>query len=165
MEFKLNVKLTKNELFRFMFYHMYMNSTGIIYTVVAVLALAGGIFYLVTGNKTGIFLIAITLIYFVVMPGMLYAKAVRQSQNEVFQTATDYRLTKEALFASQDGSEESRVPWSQVRKTAYFGGIYIVYLSAVRASLLPLETFGKDKKEVDAFFTSVMSKNKLKGIH
>lgn len=164
MELHAKALLNKMDLFKFLVHHMYINSSGIIYTAVALLSLAGGIYYLVAGNTTGIFLILICAVYFVLMPTFLYLKAVRQSKNEVFQKETNYVFTEKNLYASQGEEEPSHVSWDTVRKVIKFQKEYIIYVSSVRANVIPLSAFSVSEKEVDSFFAKTLPKNKLKGI-
>lgn len=164
MEIRGKVKLEKKDLFLFLLHHMYFNTTGIIYSAIAVFAFAGGIYYLVNGNRSGVYLLLISLVYFVLMPLMLYRKAVDQSKNEILSKETSYILNEEGIHAFQEGREPSDAPWQDITRIVYFAGEFFIYISRVRANILPASAFDKDTAEIKALFKKVMPKGRLKGI-
>ncbi len=158
---KAEVRLDKTDLFRFMFYHMYMRPTGLIYLLVGLISLGAGIWFLVDGNNSGIFLIVISAVYFVLQPVFLYYKAVQQSRQEVLQRTTVYVIDSAGLHAYQ-GTDSSVLPWEDVHKAVIFSGELIVYMSDVRANVIPLASL-HDKDETIAYLQEKLPKKKRRG--
>ena len=158
---KADVKLTKTDLFRFMFYHMYMRPTGLIYLVVGLLSLAGGIYFLTSGNNSGIFLILISAVYFVLQPVFLWFKASQQSKQEVLQHSTVYLFDEAGMHAYQ-GAESSSLPYEKIYRAAVFSGELIIYLTDIRANIIPLDAL-EDSEETLAYLQEMIPKNKRRG--
>ncbi len=158
---KADVKLDKTDLFRFMFYHMYMRPVGLVYLLVGLVSLAGGIYFIVNGNNSGIFLVVISAVYFILQPLFLYFKAVQQSKQEEMQRNTVYVLDSVGLHAYQ-GADSSTLPWDKVYKAVIFSGELIIYLTDVRANVIPLDRF-LDKDETIAYLQEMIPKKKRRG--
>ncbi len=158
---KADVRLDKMDLFRFMFYHMYMRPTGLIYLLVGMGALAAGIWFLSSGNGSGVFLIVISAVYFVLQPLFLYMKAAQQSRQEVLQRNTVYLIDGTGLHAFQ-GADSSSLPWDKVYKAVVFAGELIIYMTDVRANIIPIRTI-QDKEETLSFLQEMLPKKKRRG--
>ena len=158
------VKLEKRDLFLFLLYHMYMNPTGLLYLFVGLLALGGGIFYLVTGNWRGIFLVAVSLVYFVLMPLLLYVRAGRQIRQPVFEKPTYYAFDTEELRVSQTEVGTTSARYDDLYRVAFFSSVVIIYVDAVHANVLPLSSFSVSPDKVRVFFKNKISKQRLKGL-
>ena len=160
---KATVRLTKKELFSFLFYHMYVRPTGIIYALVGLASVAGGIYYLVNGNKSGIFLILIAGVYFILQPLMLYIKAAQQAKNVVFANDTYYEFSEEGIAVWQDGLDPSVLQWQNVRKVAKFGKYYFLYVDSAHGNIIPRSAFDCNPDRVDELIVRVLPKERRKG--
>lgn len=160
---KATVKLTKKELFSFLFYHMYMRPVGIVYALVGLASIAGGIYYLVKGNNSGIFLLLIAGVYFLVQPFMLYLKAAQQAKNVVFANNTYYDFQEEGIAVWQDGIEPSVLQWQNVKRFVKFGKNYFFYVDAAHGNIIPRSAFECNPDKVDAFLVRILPKEKRRG--
>ena len=159
------VKLTRRDLFLFLFYHMYFNPTGVLYIIVGLLALGGGIFYFATGNWRGVFFIVVALVYFVLMPLLLYIRAGRQLKQPIFEHPTYYAFEDEEFRVSQSGVGTTAASYDSLYKVVFFSDEVIIYVDGVHANVLPLSSFHADEDEVRGFFKAKIPAKKLKGIH
>ena len=158
---KADVRLDKMDLFRFMFYHMYMRPTGLIYLVVGLVSLGGGIYFLANGNNSGVFLILISAVYFILQPVFLYFKATQQSKLDIMQRNTVYVFDSAGMQAYQ-GAESSTLPWEKVHKAVVFAGELIIYLTDIRANVIPLSTL-EDREETLSYLQEMLPKKKRRG--
>ncbi|MBR6322683.1 MAG: YcxB family protein [Lachnospiraceae bacterium] len=159
---KIEARIGRTDLFRFMFYHMYMRPTGLIYLVVGLAALGAGIWFLTTGNSGGVFLIVISGVYFVLQPAFLYVKAGQQASDENIRRTTVYSFDSEGIHAEQEG-QESTLFWEKVYKAVYFAGELIIYQTDVRANIVPLPRESADTAEVLEIIRENLPKKKIRG--
>jgi len=158
---KADVRLERTDLFRFMFYHMYMRPTGLIYLLVGLLALGAGIWFLTTGNSGGVFLIVIAGVYFVLQPLFLYMKASQQIRQDALQKNTVYLVDGTGLHAFQ-GADSSSLPWDKVFKAAVFAGELIIYMNESRANIIPLRMMS-DREKTISYLKEMLPKKKRRG--
>ena len=158
---RADVKLTKNDLFKFMFYHMYMRPTGLIYLIGGLVSLGGGIYFLTRGNTSGVFLILISAVYFVLQPVFLYFKASQQAKQEVLQRTTTYIFDDLGMHAYQ-GEQSNVLSFENMHRAAVFSGELIIYLTDIRANVIPLQLFS-DREEVLNLLREKLPKKKRRG--
>ena len=161
---KASVKIEKKDLFIFLLYHMYMRAMGIVYLVVGLLALAGGIWFLVSGNRSGIFLLLIAAVYFVLQPCMLYLKAAQQAKLPVLRKETFYDFSREGIRVSQDETDASTLKWEKIRRFVKFGGEYMIYLDDIHANIVPERTLSCEPQALDALVREMLPKKNRRGI-
>ena len=160
---KATVKLKKSDLFRFLFYHMYFRPTGIIYAVVGLFTLGSGIYYLVSGNSSGVFLILISAVYFVVQPLFLYMRAAQQIKHPVFAKDTYYVFSEEGVTVSQEGTEEAFLAWENAAKVVRTRSCYYIYVDKLHGNILPKRCFESDTGAFDALVRRRVSEKRRKG--
>lgn len=161
---KATVKIGKKELFSFLFYHMYIRPSGLVYVVIGLASIAGGVYYLTAGNRSGIFLILIAGVYFIVQPFMLYVKASAQSKNTAFALETNYELNESGVAVWQEGLEPATLSWQNVRKFVRFGKNYFLYVDAAHGNIIPRASFECNPDRVDELVARVLPKEKRRGI-
>ena len=161
---KATVELNKDHFSRFLLYYMYLRPAGIGYLLVGLLALAGGIVFLVQGNKTGIFLIILAVIYYVLQPVMIRTRAKSQANDPRMTARTYYEFKEEGFDISQDGTEVLLIPWKRVKKIVSFQGLYILFFDLKRANIIPKESFSCNTDRVDELILKVMPRKSVKGI-
>ena len=160
---KATVKLTKKELFAFLFYHMYLRPSGLLYLLVGLASIGGGIYYLVKGNHSGIFLIVIAGVYFILQPVMLYLQAARQAKNEVFSKNTYYEFGEEGITVWQDDVEPATLQWQNVTRFAKTKNYDFVYVDRAHGNIIPRSMFECDPREVDELVIQKVPKKNRKG--
>lgn len=158
-----DVRLTKKELFRFLLYHMYFRPSGIIYAAVGLLSLGGGIYYVVSGNYSGFFLIAISAIYFILQPLLLYIKAGQQIKNQVFQDTTHYHFSDVSILVWQKIGEESELKWEDVFRFVKTKQAYYLYVDGAHANILPRASVEGDPARLDEMIRRNLKKQQLRG--
>ena len=160
---KATVKLGKKELFVFLFYHMYIRPSGLLYLLVGLGSIAGGIYYIVNGNNSGIFLLLIAAVYFIIQPLMLYLKASQQAKNAVFSSETFYAFDEEGVAVWQEGIEPSVLQWQNVRKFVKFGKYYFLYVDAAHGNIIPASSIEGNPAKLDELIVRVLPKEKRRG--
>lgn len=141
-EFKVNI--TVKDIFSFQINNTYRKLTGVIWIIFSVAVLGVAIYTwgdVSIGNT--ILLIIMSLLYTVVNPIMLYLKAKAQvKNNDYFNNELVYRTDSKGITVSQ-GSETTTVKWSEMWKAVRYGGIVIVYITTIRAFILPVRCLGE----------------------
>lgn len=160
---KARVRLGKKELFAFLFYHMYFRPMGIVYGLIGLLALGGGIYYLVQGNKSGIFLLIICGVYFVIQPVMLLVRAVQQSKNPQFAVDTLYEFSEEGITVYQQEDDKASLPWENVSRFVKFSKYYFIYVDAAHGNILPKDAFSSDTAALDTLVVKMLPKERRRG--
>lgn len=163
MDIKATVRLEKKDLFGFLFYHMYMRPSGMVYALVGLLSVGGGVYYLIKGNMSGIFLILVAAVYFVLQPFMLYLKAAQQAKNPVFAKDTHYSFSENGITVWQEGIEPSVLQWQNVRKFVKFGRLYFFYVDASHGNIVPKSAFILNPERMDELVVRVLPKERRKG--
>ena len=160
---KAKVRLGKKELFRFLFYHMYFRPVGLIYLIVGVLSMGGGIYYLILQNTSGIFLILISLVYFVLQPILLWGKAANQAKNPIFASDTYYEFSETGIKVWQEGVEPSELQWQNVWRVVKAAKDYYIYVDAAHGNIIPKESFQFDTSSLDEIVKRNVPKNVRRG--
>lgn len=141
-EFKVNI--TVKDIFSFQINNTYRKLTGVIWIIFSVAVLGVAIYTwgdVSIGNT--ILLIIMSLLYTVVNPIMLYLKAKAQvKNNDYFNNELVYRTDSKGITVSQ-GSETTTVKWNEMWKAVRYGGIVIVYITTIRAFILPVRCLGE----------------------
>lgn len=134
---KLKVKLKEKDLFRFSMYHIYHGKIGRLSLIAGLFAVA---FILLRWAQFGLverlILSACVFIFFFWEPVKAWVKARLQAQRDVNGAPLDYEFTKDFIVVSQ-GRGRQKVEWNQVVKTVKTASLYIIYISADHAFLLP----------------------------
>ena len=142
---------------------MYMRPAGIAYAFVGLASVGGGVYYLANGNRSGVFLLLIAGVYFILQPLMLYIKAAQQSKNAVFANDTYYEFRDEGIAVWQEGIEPSLLQWQNVRKMVKFGKNYFLYVDTAHGNIIPRSAFDCNPDRVDEFLVRVLPKERRKG--
>lgn len=161
---KADVKLTQKDLFTFLMYHMYMRPTGLIYLLVGLCSLVGGIWFLVKGNTSGIFLLLVSAVYFILQPVMLYIRAGQQVKQPILQKETHYELTEAGIRVWQEDTDVSTLDWARIRRFVRFGGEYLLYLDDIHANIIPEKDFSAPTEEINAFAAKMLPKKNRRGV-
>lgn len=141
MELEFDVKINAGILYDYLLHHTYTSFSGLLGTVVGVLALAmyyaeRNILYLIAG--------VVILLY---LPWTLYLKSKQQMVNsKVFKEPLHYKMTDEGMEVSQGEAKEMQ-EWDKMYKAVSTRKSIILYTSPVNASVFPRKDLG-DKTSV-----------------
>ena len=141
-EFKVNI--TVKDIFSFLINNTYRKLTGVIWIVFSIAVLVIAIY--TWGDvkiANSILLIVMSLLYTVVNPIMLYLKAKAQvKNNDYFNDELIYRTNSKGITVCQ-GIESTTVKWDEMWKAVKYGGIVVVYVTTIRAFILPIRCIGE----------------------
>lgn len=141
MELEFDVKINAGILYDYLLHHTYTSFSGLLGTVVGVLALVmyyaeRNILYLIAG--------VVILLY---LPWTLYLKSKQQMVNsKVFKEPLHYKMTDEGMEVSQGEAKEMQ-EWDKMYKAVSTRKSIILYTSPVNASVFPRKDLG-DKTSV-----------------
>lgn len=162
--FQFHIQVTAKDLWMFSMYHSnkgYLGVFNVLFTLASLYLLAtrwgeSGVFY-------RLLLLMCALMFTVWQPGLLFLKAMKQAGNDRLKEPMDMTFTKEGFTVVQ-GDQSMEVAWDQVTKVARIKGEYILYMSTVRAYLVPDQVLGEKKEAFVGFLREVMPKERFKRI-
>lgn len=147
MEVKVEVKLTKKEMFNFLLRHNYTAFGGICGIVLSIGALV--MLFLNLGNEKmsvsyKVALIAVALLFTVVQPIMLYFKAATQIKNsDAINKPMVYEFNKTGVTITQ-GEDSVTNKYEDITKVISTKVSVIIYVSKYRAFIIPKASIGED---------------------
>lgn len=144
MTIKFDVKMTKKAMTDFMLYTSYTSLSGIAGVVFGGVVLVLGISQLMNGvYSSGAMLLLFAGFFLIGNPLQMKARAAQQvTASPMFQKPITYELTEEGVRITQ---EEASVlnEWKDFRKAVSTGQSIILYITKVRAVVLPKEALGE----------------------
>ncbi len=156
MTMKVEVQMTAKIMYNFMLHHTYTRLGGILTVCFGIVCIVFGI------NSIGEGASNTTLVYFLLgglfvvgNPIMLWSTARKQvKRTPSFQKPLCYEFTSEGVTIQQDENNEL-IQWNQIQKVTTTPTLVLVYVSRVRAFILPKEVF----KEQYLDFVKMVSTN------
>lgn len=154
---EFDTKVNSKDLLDFKFYHYYHSTSGIFGTIFGIIAL---VICIVSAGKTNIsytLMMGLFAVMFTIYPPIsMLLKSRQQAKKGVFDKPVHYLVTEEGITLSQDEITE-QITWDEIYKIKFSGKSLILYISALRANVLPLRDLGENAKA----FTK-LAKQKLK---
>lgn len=136
-------------MYEFLMRHAYVSVMGIASLAFSILAFA----YLcinfsdMTKGKLVLLIIA-SLMFTVINPIWIYFTAAKQVKlNPTFKDTITYEISESGVKVVQ-GEEELPVEWNEVQKVVETNNSMIIYLSKVRAFVIPKEDLGDHRESV-----------------
>ena len=160
---KFSVKIDGDDMVNFILKHSYSNISGWLGVAISLFAIV----YLVLSYKQNdmsmnIALIFIGCLFTIVNPIMLTYKAKKQVKtNPTFEIPIDYTLADEALVIEQK-EDQVVLPWNEIRIVKDFGRSLIVYVSKVRAFIMPKNQIGDQYEAVTKLMTEKMTSARVR---
>ena len=168
MSVKFTVQMTEKYMYDFMLYHTYTRVSGILGAVLGVVGLVVGIQALLGGDTSSALMgFVIAVLFLVVTPRSMKARAKAQvSQTEMFQKPLEYELNETGVIVRQE-EQEAVNEWSQIAKAVSTQKCVILYLTRIRALVLPKECMGEQYEAALQMIHTHMpaSKVKIRHIH
>lgn len=166
MSVKFDVKMTKNAMFDFMLYTSYTSLSGI---AGAVLGGAGAIFgiqKIAAGDLTGATPFILVAIFFLIgTPLSTWMRAAEQVlKTPMFQKPITYEFTEEGVEISQDGQKVLN-EWVNFQKAVSTNKSIILYVTKIRALILPKESLGEQYVAAVQVISAHMTPKKVKIRH
>ena len=148
-EYNISVLMNTKYMYQFLMRHTYFSISGLIGICFSLAALVIFIFFnqtLTNGQK--VLLVFGALLFTVINPLKLWISAMKQTKlNPMFQKPVIYSLKEEEIIVSQ-GEEVLPIKWEDVAKVIETKEVVTIYLSKVRAFVLPKEFYRDEVSSV-----------------
>ncbi len=143
MSIKFEVKMTTKSMYDFMLYHNYTHLSGLGGAILGVIGLWIGISNATKGNaQAAIVGFAVAALFLIMTPWSTRQTAKRQvTTTEMFQKPLEYELHEEGITVRQDEAEVTN-KWEDVVKVVSTNQSILVYVTRMRALILPKECLG-----------------------
>ncbi len=168
MAVKFSVQMKEKYMYDFLLYSNYTCLSGLLGAVVGVLALGMGIGLTAkSGVGASVIWFFLAFVSLVMTPLNLKTKAKMQvTQSEMFQKSLEYELNDEGILIRQE-EQEAKVVWDEMMKAVSTQKSIILYITKIRAIILPKECMGEMYEEVIRTVHTHMppKKVKIKHIH
>lgn len=143
MSIKIKVTMTEKRMYDFMLYHTYTHMSGLVGAMLGVVGLGIGIQCLFQNDVQSAamgFLVAV--LFLVVNPVTMRQRAKAQvDKNVMFQKPLEYEFTEEGIVVRQE-DQEALTKWEDFEKAVSTGRSIILYVTRLRAFILPKECMG-----------------------
>lgn len=162
-QIRLNVTMKVSNMYEFLLRHSYSGWGGV-GSVLFSLAL---FVYLIVGHESlnqgqTILVTFGALLFTVINPVVILFNATKQVKlNPTFRDLLTYTLSEEGILVEQNG-QELLVKWEEVQKVVETKQSVIIYLTKVRAFILPKYVIADDMNEVKEIIAGSMLQEKCK---
>lgn len=148
---KVKVEMTVKNMYDFLLRHSYGSVSGMIGIIFSISAIGLLIAkYSSLSNGQRMLLIFGGLLFLVVNPIAIYFSSVKQVKlNPTFKSELIYVISDEGVMVHQN-KQELLVPWKDVQKVIETRHNIIIYLTKVRAFVLPQQNCKEQKEELKA---------------
>lgn len=149
MSIKIKVQMTEKAMYHFLLHNYYSKFSGIFGTALGIFVFALAVLSGVEGNySTTVLFGFLTVILLFMEPFSLKSAAKRQIKNsEMFQKPLIYTFSEEGLSVEQD-EEKAMNNWDNFMKIVATKQIMILYVTRVRAIIIPKEDLKDDYQAV-----------------
>lgn len=160
---KFEVQMSVKYMYDFMLYHNYSRLSGLFGAFVGAIGLLIGINNVLNGNvqesAIGFF---VAILFFVITPISIKNTAKRQIlSTPAFQNPLEYELIEEGVIVRQ-GEEEALTQWEEIDKAVNSNRSIILYITRVRAIILPKECMGEQYENVVRMISTHMPPKKVR---
>lgn len=162
-EVTISVKLSVKDMYYFMLRHTYTAVSGWFGIIISIAAFI--MFIMGAGKEDqvmSLLLIFMSLLFTVINPVILFTKSWKQVKlNPMFQKPILYGFGKEGIEVAQD-EERAEIFWKDVMKAICRKSYIIIYMSRVRAFILPVKQFEEEYPEILGMIKENVSSDKIK---
>ncbi|MBA4688134.1 MAG: YcxB family protein [Candidatus Galacturonibacter soehngenii] len=142
-EITVEVKIDVGDMYNFFMYHTYSKMSGV-FSIIFGLGMIG--LMILSYGQVPIgqsYLYVLFGIFFIVFnPINFYAKAYKLVKNTpTFQEPIFYTFNKEGIMTKQN-THSATVKWEEVQKVVHSKRSIIIYMSKVRANIIPKQAIG-----------------------
>ena len=164
MQAKFDVNITVKDLYAFLINNTYRKFTGVLWIIFSICCIAVGIYTIGDIKIASTILLFLGGAFFLILnPILLYSKAKNQVKNNKYFTETlSYTIDEKGIEVSQAG-EQANIKWEEMWKAVRFGNIVVVYVTTIRAFILPVECIGDQYNTVvELAFKGLGARNHLR---
>ena len=164
MQAKFDVNITVKDLYAFLINNTYRKFTGVLWVIFSICCIGVGIYTLNDIKITSTILLFLGGAFFLILnPILLYSKAKNQvKKNKYFAETLSYTINEKGIEVAQAG-EQASVKWEEMWKAVRYGNIVVVYVTTIRAFILPVESMGDQYNTVvELAFKGLGARNHLR---
>lgn len=163
MSVKFEVKMTDKIMYDFMLHHNYTSVSGLLGAVIGCVALAFAVHDYVSGDAVWVMpMIFVAVVSLILPPISMRTKAKMQVMGTpAFRKPLTYELTEEGIWVRQEGLETLNA-WEDITKAVSSNCSVILYLTRVRAVILPRSAMGDQYEKAMEMIHTHLSPNKVK---
>lgn len=160
---EVSIQLETNDMYSFLLLHNYKSIPGVFGVCISIFALV----YLVVNFNSMDFmmkaiLVVLAVLFTVVNPIMLYNKAKGQvKKNKTLMKPIIYEFAGKYLKLSQD-KEVAEIPWDQIMCAKKMKNNLVIYITNVRAFVLPISQLGSQYVPIVEHMREKMSAKRVK---
>ena len=163
-EVNFDIQIIDKDLFKFSINNIYRKFTGILWIVFSITVIFITVY--TWGDisiNNSILLICMALLFSVMNPFLLWTKSKSQiKKNETMQKPIHYCINGKGVTISQ-GERTDHVDWNQTWKAVRYGNLVIIYVSSIRAFVLPVNQIGEQyDKLVKILSDGLQTRNHVK---
>lgn len=166
MSIKFEVNMTDKIMYDFLLYHSYTSASGMLTTLVGVGCFIFAVYKGVNGDsQSAILFAALGFMLLFSTPFTLKSSAKNQVKNtEMFNKPLEYEVTEKGISVTQEG-ESAENAWDNVMKVVSTSKSLVIYITRVRAIILPKESMGDDYPAVVELISKHVAPKKVKIRH
>ncbi|MBO5488496.1 MAG: YcxB family protein [Eubacterium sp.] len=158
MSIRIQTKVDFKSMGQFLLYHYYTQISGIFSVLISLAAIVFAVWrWTVLRTEAKIALIVIGLMFTVLQPLMLLFRAKKQMKSGQFDDSFTYVFDDNGLTISQEDRSQ-QFTWQEVRKIKYRKDAIYVYMSNIRAFILPKDQIGSRYDELVALMKEKKSR-------
>lgn len=143
MKAQFKVNITVKDMYTFLINNTYRKFSGALWIIFSMVVI--GVTICTWGDVklvNSILLIVLASLYTVIHPLILWLKANAQiKNNDYFKQTLNYMADSNGIKVSQ-GEEATTIKWDEMWKAVKYGSIVVVYVSTIRAFILPIRCIG-----------------------
>lgn len=162
-EIKVEVKINAGDMYNFFMYHTYSRPSGIL-SILFGLGMLGLMVYTygqISIGQSTIYLL-FSIFFLVFNPISFYLKAQQQVKaSPMFQEPIYYVFNKEGITTMQN-KESATVKWEDIQTVQFSKRSIIVYVSRVRANIIPKQAIGDSYADLIDMFKRNLEPSKVK---
>lgn len=163
MEVRLKVSISVKDMYMFLLNNTYRKLSGVVYILFSLVVIGIAIYTWedVPFSNT-LLLVALAALYTVVNPIMLYVRARRQVHKSSQLKNLEYIINSAGIKVAQ-GDEFCDVTWDEIWKSVKYGSSVIIYVTTIRAFILPMSSLGKQYNSlVDLLNQGIGNRNHIR---
>lgn len=163
MSVKIKVQMTVKYMYDFMLYHNYTRLNGILGVLLGVIGFAMGAVNAAEGRLQGAAIgFFVAIIFFIIVPVSIKNSARRQLvQTKAFQQPLEYEMNEDGVTVRQ-GEAEALTEWGEFRKVVRSRYSVVLYITRVRAIILPKECIGEQYGDMVKIISAHMPAKSVK---
>lgn len=160
---KVSIQLETNDMYSFLLLHNYKSIPGVFGVCISIFAF---VYLIVNFNSMDwmmkAILVVLAVLFTVVNPIMLYNKAKGQvKKNKTLMKPIIYEFAGKYLKLSQD-KEVAEIPWDQIMCAKKMKKNLVIYITNVRAFVLPISQLGSQYALIVEHMREKMSAKRVK---